>query len=261
MGKTKAIFFDVDGTIVTDEHVIPESARRALYEAHEAGHMLLVNTGRPYRHVEPQIKALPFDGFVCSLGSYIFFRGERIYHYGFTPEESRAIRDHGKRCGMQMLFESERAILGDTSNLNPMALHEYEWLTSIGVPGLPDDGENFFFDKFVFWPGPDGDKEAFCAPYRDMLDFTDRAGNMVEVVRKGFSKAYGLEKALELLHIPPEDSFAIGDSTNDLAMLRAANTAILMGNAPPELWGEADFVTAPIDEDGLYKALRHYDLI
>ena len=41
----KILFFDVDGTIVTADHIIPESAREALHAAQKAGHTLIVNTG------------------------------------------------------------------------------------------------------------------------------------------------------------------------------------------------------------------------
>ena len=48
----KILFFDVDGTIVTSDHVVPESARAALKKAQSAGHILIINTGRPFRHNE-----------------------------------------------------------------------------------------------------------------------------------------------------------------------------------------------------------------
>lgn len=261
MHRKKALFFDVDGTIVTGDHVVPESAREALYAAKTAGHVLLVNTGRPYLHIEPQIKALPFDGFICSLGGHIVFRGEELYHTGFTPEESREIRDHGRRCGMYMLFESEKGIFCDPDRICRRGEEEYQWLCSIGVPGCTDREEKFAFDKFVCWPGPEADEKAFCDRFADTLDFIRREHQMLEVVRKGLSKAGGMETALELLHIPREDTFAFGDGANDLPMLRQANIGVLMGNAPEFLWPEADYVTDTITCDGLKKALEHFELI
>ena len=66
---------------------------------------------------------------------------------------------------------------------------------------------------------------------------------------------------MERLGMKREESFAFGDGANDLPMLRAAGTGVLLGNAPRELWSEADHVSAPIDEDGLAKAMEFFDLI
>ena len=260
--KKKILFFVVDGTIVTGDHVIPESARSALSAAMDAGHILFVNTGRPYLHVEPQIKALPMSGFICSLGGHILFQGEDLCHTSFSPEESREIRDAGCDCAMDMLFESEEAVWFDRRCRNEQGAREFAWLKSIGVPGYDDSfREDFAFDKFVCWPGENGDPERFEAMFRDRLTFIHREHSMREVVRRGLSKADGMRVAMERLGIPREDTFAFGDGANDLPMLRMAGTSILMGNAPKELWHEADFVTAPIWEDGLRRGMEHYGLL
>ncbi len=261
MGR-KILYFDVDGTIVTREHVVPESARRALSAAREAGHVLLVNTGRPYRHVEPQIKALPMNGFLCSLGGYILLKGKELCHFTFSPEESRRIRDLGRECGMDVLFESEEAVWYDEQCRNPHGEREFRWLTGIGVPGFRDTMQpGFAFDKFVCWPREDGDPERFVRTLEDRLTFIPREHGMLEAVRRGLSKAGAMELVRRRLDVGVEDTFAFGDGANDLPMLRAAGTAVLMGNAPEELWPEADYVTAPIGEDGLAKALEHFGLI
>jgi len=151
--RRKILFFDVDGTIVTGDHFIPESALWALSAARAAGHILIVNTGRPYRHVEPQVKALPMSGFICSLGGHILLEGEELRRHFFSPAESRKIRDAGYECGMDMLFESEQAAWYDVRCKNPTGWKELAWLESIGVPVCTDTGRaDFAFDKFVCWP-------------------------------------------------------------------------------------------------------------
>lgn len=58
-----------------------------------------------------------------------------------------------------------------------------------------------------------------------------------------------------------KDSIAIGDGFNDAKMLEGTNLSIAMGNSPQEIKNLADYVTDDIYEDGLYNALRHFDLI
>ncbi len=48
---------------------------------------------------------------------------------------------------------------------------------------------------------------------------------------------------------------AIGDSHNDLPMLRAAGLAIAMEGAPPEVLEAADHVVPSVESDGLALAI------
>lgn len=258
----KILFFDVDGTIVTSDHVVPESARAALKKAQNAGHVLIVNTGRPFRHIEPQIRALGFDGYICSIGGHILLDGKDLLFRTILHEEAVQIRDMGYACGMDMLFESEQGVWMDERCTSAIARREFAWLTSIGVPGFTDTSvPDFAFDKFVCWPQEKADPERFEHAFSDRLDFIRREHSMREVILKELTKAGGMKNVMQHLGFHREDSFAFGDGANDLPMLREAGTGVLMGNAPEFLRKEADFVTAPITEDGLALALEHFGLV
>jgi len=261
MNERKVIFFDVDGTIVTGDHVIPDSAREALHRAHEKGHFLVVNTGRPYGHVEEQVRALPFDGFVCSLGGYIRWQGQELFYREPSRELCLRVRALAEDCRMAALYEWEKGAFDAIDPENPHARKDRDWLRKIGVPVWEPYAENFIFDKFVCWPKSGGDPERFCRELDDTLDFIHREHSMMEVVGKGLTKAGGMQHLAKLLNFRRENTYAIGDGPNDLAMLHAAGTSILMGNAPERLWSQADYVTTHILDDGLYNALDHFGLI
>ena len=49
MNKMKALFFDIDGTLLSEKtRQVPESAKEALKEARRRGHLVFINTGRVY---------------------------------------------------------------------------------------------------------------------------------------------------------------------------------------------------------------------
>jgi len=54
---------------------------------------------------------------------------------------------------------------------------------------------------------------------------------------------------------------AFGDGGNDISMLRHAGIGIAMGNAKDDVKAVADYVTDNVDEDGIMKALRHFNVI
>ena len=76
------------------------------------------------------------------------------------------------------------------------------------------------------------------------------------VEAKGYSKASGMQYLADYLHSSMEDTVAIGDSNNDLAMLSAAHTAIAMGNSSKKVLALADYVTTDVSRDGIYNALE-----
>ena len=76
------------------------------------------------------------------------------------------------------------------------------------------------------------------------------------VTIRGINKAYGMQRYLEYAGIAQEDTCAFGDGPNDREMLEFAGIGVAMGNAGEELKGCADFVAAPIDQDGLYRAFE-----
>ena len=77
MTDKKMIFFDIDGTLLPQGwQDVPESTKEALALASEKGHLLFINTGRTSFNIDPFIHALPFDGYVCGCGTYIFYKGQ-----------------------------------------------------------------------------------------------------------------------------------------------------------------------------------------
>ena len=77
------------------------------------------------------------------------------------------------------------------------------------------------------------------------------AGEWVELLPEGVSKASGLALVCERLGIRPAEVVAVGDAWNDLPMLAWAGMGVAMGNAGPEVQEAADRVLAPASDDGI----------
>ena len=84
---------------------------------------------------------------------------------------------------------------------------------------------------------------------------------IIEINPAGISKATGIRKVCEMLDIPHENTFAFGDSANDLEMLAYVAHSIAMGNGTEEVKNTAEYVTRSVDEDGILHGLKHYGLI
>lgn len=56
----------------------------------------------------------------------------------------------------------------------------------------------------------------------------------------------------------PDEAMAFGDGGNDIPMIQRAGIGIAMGNGNQGLKNVADYVTASVDDDGVYRALKHF---
>ncbi len=96
------------------------------------------------------------------------------------------------------------------------------------------------------------------------------------MIQKGYSKATGIRFLCEYLGKSIEDCYVFGDSENDRAMLEAvpnsiamgnsqesikSTCSIAMGNSQESIKSTCSYVTADIEEDGIYKAMKHFGLI
>ena len=83
----------------------------------------------------------------------------------------------------------------------------------------------------------------------------------VDIVPKDSGKDKGIIEYCKLRNIDIKDTMAFGDGENDIEMLKTVGIGVAMGNSIDIVKENADYITDRIEEDGLYKALRHYEVI
>lgn len=258
------VFFDIDGTIIdNDSQVIPESTVGSIRKLRENGHIPVVNTGRPFTHIDPRLAAVDFAGFICACGMETVLDGKWLSRCKPEPELCRYVRDSILACDMYVTYEADGGalVLDGRWSDHPLAQHEAKGMRGKGFP-VPeiDSLPRPEFIKFCTYEKPHSRREEFIRRMEPWFDVIDR-DVLLEFVIKGCSKAEGMLALLEHLGISQEDTMAIGDSTNDLPMFSVAKHTVCMGNGMEELKQKAEFITASVMEDGIEKALRHFGLI
>ena len=262
MGKS-LIFFDVDGTILDASTRVPESAVTAIHAARANGHICVINTGRPYSHLDPAVRAIGFDGYICSCGQHIIMNDQCILYRRPSAALCRQMLHLVQKCGLDAVFESEDGVwFHSTCPIRTEVRDSMDYFAQRGFDtAQPVDRSDFRFDKFCVWSNPSSDTALFLGETARFFTIIDRGSDLYECVLPDCSKETGMHQVMALTGIPLEACYAIGDSTNDLPMLRAVPHSIAMGNAPQEVQAAAEFVTAPVHLDGLFRALSRYGLI
>ena len=259
------VFFDIDGTVVdNDTQIIPESAVRALEALRAKGHLAVVNTGRPYAHIDKRIRELPFGAFVCACGMEVRLGEGWLYRRHPDQALRRHVIQSVRECGMQTMLEpdTELMIVDGQYSIHPMLLREAELTRKKGMPlREAEEFEELPFIKGITYDWPGCDREGFLRRMEPYFDCIIRENTMIEFVLKGCSKANGMLELLKALDISVEDTVAIGDSTNDIPMFEVAKHTVCMGNGMEALKAMAEYITDSVLEDGIEKALQHYGLI
>lgn len=258
------IFFDIDGTLVPEcTNIISDNVQVALQQAKDNGHLIFINSGRTFINIHPNLKALNFSGYCCGCGTEIYMGEEILYQFQLPKEACKEI-------GTYLLDHHISALLEGTDSLyccgniqQDRTLTEVE--KDLGVIFQPvtskEELDDVHFTKLVYWKSDyvdDAQVQAFLSKWFTIID---RGNGMREVVPKNHSKATAIEYLCKHFNIPLERCYALGDSTNDLAMLEYVPHAIAMGNSMEEILPYAEYQTDTVEEDGVVKALRHYHLI
>ena len=254
----KAVFFDVDGTLVSHgaKRVAP-SAREAIAKLQAKGIRCVVATGRDYG-VFKTLPAgdIPFDGYITLNGQIVRDRdGQLLFGMPITGKTRefllRAFREHHFPA---LLIEQDRAYMNYIDE-------QVEGLqATIGTPILPVEeytgGEIYQICAYIAER-----QEEVLAEIWDECVITSWIAGGVDIVEKGGGKVTGIQRYLDLYGIRPEETMAIGDGVNDMQMLQFCGIGIAMGNSLDEVKACADFVTGNADADGISDALKHYQLI
>ena len=145
-----ALFFDIDGTILSEiTHKIPESALEALHKAQENGHKTFINNGRTICSVQPMIKRIPFDGFLCGCGTHLIYGEQVVFHHSIPYERGREIIKSMKDCKVEGFLEGTEDIYYSNriSRLEPVESSR-RYMAGLGLgreQAIEETGYDFFF--------------------------------------------------------------------------------------------------------------------
>ena len=253
------MFLDLDGTLLDhEEHGVPASAIKALKQAEENGHEMIITTGRPPCLFYGIDEELGFNTYIAANGRVVVYKGELIHSEVIetdTIEELIKVMDHNK---IDIAYEGMHGYKRRTSYSN--LFQKFSDNFHLEIPELDPEyyKTNDIYQIAMFYDKKDFKKFEKIFP---MLSFEFSCKYGIDVNNIGGLKEKGIKALMKHLNIKHEDVIAIGDGFNDVSMLKYANIGIAMGNASDFVKKSADFVTDHINEDGIYNAFKKLNLI
>lgn len=253
---TKALFFDIDGTLVSFRtHAIPDSTVKAITMAKSKGIKIFISTGRP-RQLINNLKAIEhlIDGYITVNGACCVTEGKTISTTPVCMDDVRTILKMSDSMHFASLVvgtddvivynadESVDRVFGDLLNLHDLK-------KDAPVEPLLEG------DILQLSPIIDRQQEAQIVPLLRHSVSVRWCDYFSDVLSADTDKGKGMAAIAAHIGITAEECMAFGDGDNDIPILRAAGTGVAMGNAGIRVKAAADFITDDIDNGGIMKAL------
>ena len=251
------VFFDVDGTVRDNyQHQICASTIEALHKLHEYGYKIGIATGRSVNSLKrtgiPDL--IKWDGYVCNNGQSILNRDyDLIKELVIDPKVVQECIRIAKKYNIPLALKTENRFLTQEPDENVFTAIKY-FNAKVPPVGIYH-GEKV---AAMIAYGPIGYN---YVPFKTIsgINVLPGVSTYCDITHADATKATGIKYLLDQFQL--QDYICFGDSLNDVEMFRHAKISICMGQGDEYLKSIATYVTDSIDNDGLYKACKQYDLI
>lgn len=268
--KYKAIFCDFDGTLYREDHTISQTNKDAIKKYLQAGGKFVVSTGRLFSAIYPKLQELGLEGDV------IVYQGGGIYDI----KSKKQI--FGKYFDRDMAVKALKYVESMGDDFVPLVYindtchcrHFNEYVdafvsicnigykeTEIPLSEYVANCKDLPVKVLVLMQGEHCEEfEREGSERFPSLAFMRSHTFIVEIVTKGINKGAAVEWLCDKYGIKVEDTIALGDSENDIAMIKTAGLGVAMANAMPKVKEAADYIADTNDNDGVAKVIYEFCL-
>lgn len=264
-----ALVLDVDGTLVGSDKKISEATREAIIQAQERGKTVAIASGRSVAGIRRAAAAIcleKFGGYVIAYNGTTVINcktGECIYNQTIDHEMIKPVLEAARevKVGITIYHDEVKEIL--SGNGVDKYIEADAAACGITIREVNDlvKAVDFPLNKFLLSGEPEHMKEVeklMKERFGDRLNIFRSDPFYVELLPKFIDKSVAVDKLMKYLDIKRDKVICVGDSFNDLPMLRYAGKGVAMGNAQPEVKESADYVTDSNDEDGIVTVIRKF---
>ena len=270
--EKKLLVLDIDGTLVNNEKQITPKTKDALFRAMEAGHSIMIASGRPtpgvQRYVE-ELRMKEYGGYTltyngarvqeCGSGKVIY---EKRLSREFLPKIYAYAEEHDLG-----IITYENDLMKDPQVLSGRRLDDWI-LWEAKINGLTVGEREGFLDyvdydvyKVLLTSDPEK-SEGYMKELQELLgpkvNVMRSEAFFIEITARHIDKARTLERVIGPIGVTQSNTICCGDAFNDISMVKYAGVGVAMGNAKPEVKEVADYITASNEEDGIARVVERF---
>lgn len=255
----KAIFFDIDGTLVSFKtHQIPQSTVDAIVKAKERGIKIYISTGRPLPLVTniTEIEHL-IDGYITANGALCFSGNNTISCRSIPYEDVLTMLRFSDRMQFPCMVVGENDLVMYNSNESTDRIFRQ----MLNVQNLREDNNvaPILQQRILqLTPVISLKVEQEIMPYMKGSVASRWYPDFADITASDACKGNGFLDLIAYEGIVPQETMAFGDGGNDVSIIKEAGLGVAMGNANEVLKQCADYITSSVDEDGIYNAMQRF---
>ena len=259
----KALFFDIDGTLVSFKtHQIPQNTVEALKLAKQNGVKIFISTGRPKAFITSNLDIIKplIDGFITNNGALADINGENIFKHNICKTDVDKIMEDAIKFDYPMILMSRNDFA--VFNHKPIVEKIFNLGLNIRVDVNTIPVEEIVKQEIMqitaFF---DINHEQILMQNMETCVSGRWSPEFVDITSVNADKGKGLEAVANYLGIGINETMSFGDGGNDIPIIQKAGIGVAMGNAMPGVQHHADYVTTSVDDNGIFNALKHFEVI
>ena len=263
--KISLVLADVDGTLVTEDKILTERARKAVIALQEAGIRFAITSGRP-----PLGMAMLFD--VLDIETPIAgFNGGLFVERDLTILEEKTVPPDVARQAIDLMRAHDLDTWVYSGNdwlitkaIAPHVARE-AWTVKFQPKVVADVREHLQQVAKVVGVSDDLEKVQRCeaeaqAAFGQRATATRSQPYYLDVTNKNANKGAVVGYLSQHVGVPEAEIATIGDQQNDVLMFKRSGFSIAMGNASDEVKAQAMAVTDSYNNEGFAKAMESFIL-
>ncbi|AXI10121.1 Cof-type HAD-IIB family hydrolase [Oceanobacillus zhaokaii] len=257
----KALFLDIDGTILKPDHTYTESTKDAIRQVKDQGVEVFLATGRPIHEISELAAELTIDSFIGYNGAYALYQKETIVD---EPIDA-AVIDKFVEIAKENNHEFVMYTNGGNyfSNLDSPIVklfteafqmeHNETYTRAVNHQILGVTVMNVEASQPSLYE--------FDPAFHLSQVNVKGVENSYDIIRDTVNKGEAITKLLHRINVAKEEAIAFGDGMNDKEMLRAVGEGFAMANAHPDLFQYAKHRTTSVTDSGIYNGLKELGLV
>jgi Cof subfamily protein (haloacid dehalogenase superfamily) len=263
--KISLVLADVDGTLVTEDKILTERARKAVIALQEAGIRFAITSGRPPLGMAMLFDVLDIETPIAGFNGGLFVERDLtiLEEKTVPPDVARQAIDLMRAHGLDTWVYSGNDWL-ITKAIAPHVARE-AWTVKFQPKVVADVREHLQQVAKVVGVSDDLEKVQRCeveaqAAFGQRATATRSQPYYLDVTNKNANKGAVVEYLSQHVGVPEAEIATIGDQQNDVLMFKRSGFSIAMGNASDEVKAQAMAVTDSYNNEGFAKAMESFIL-
>ena len=263
------LVLDVDGTLHNSHREISDATKNALIEAQKRGKTIAIASGRSIAGIRQTASAISLEeygGYVIAYNGTTVINcktGECIYNQTLPADLIAPVYEEAAKLQVAIMAyrDSAKEIIVAGGVTDYVAADAAASCVTIRETDQFVKELSFPINKIFVSGEPDKMKEVeriLQRKFGSVLNVFRSDPYYVELLPKYTDKGVAVDKLVINMYISKERVMCVGDSNNDLAMLRYAGMGVAMGNASDRIKEQADYVTDSNDDDGIVKVIEKF---